>query len=219
MLCHVAKYSVHVAKYSVVKCLINVAKVQVLTIALQGEGRRSWRKTKKRMQQVHPLYSSPDLVAAPVESVVEFWSGGLSGTRPMRQVQLTSLTSLAICAPLRIPWIFQHFPDTPQFNLLGIMRLAISKLRCSMRSGGAFLTQKRGVGASSRLHRWSASSRPKRRSPNSRRSANRDLPFGGAAPLDRAPYGVVLTIFMRCVVTSTHGAGSNDGAQAIPHSP
>jgi hypothetical protein len=28
-----------------------------------------------------------------------------------------------------------------------------------------------------------------------------------------------LTIFMRCVVTSTHGAGSNDGAQAIPHSP
>jgi len=61
----------HVAKYSVVKCLINVAKVQVLTIALQGEGRRSWRKTKKRMQQVHPLYSSPDLVAAPVESVFE----------------------------------------------------------------------------------------------------------------------------------------------------
>ena len=71
MLCHVAKYSVHVAKYSVVKCLINVAKVQVLTIALQGYGRRSWRKTKKRMQQVHPLYSSPDLVAAPVESVFE----------------------------------------------------------------------------------------------------------------------------------------------------
>jgi hypothetical protein len=51
------------------------------------------------------------------------------------------------------------------------------------------------------------------------KSANRDLPFGGAAPLDRAPYGVVLTIFMRCVVTSTHGAGSNDGAQAIPHPP
>ena len=61
----------HIAKYSVVKCLKNVAKVQVLTIALQGEGLRSWRKTKKRMQQVHPLYSSPDLVAAPVESVVE----------------------------------------------------------------------------------------------------------------------------------------------------
>jgi Cys-rich four helix bundle protein (predicted Tat secretion target) len=28
-------------------------------------------QNKKRMQQVHPPYSSPDLVAAPVESVVE----------------------------------------------------------------------------------------------------------------------------------------------------
>ena len=36
----------HIAKYSVVKCLKNVAKVQVLTLALQGEGRRSRRKTK-----------------------------------------------------------------------------------------------------------------------------------------------------------------------------
>jgi hypothetical protein len=32
--------------------------------------RRAWRKTKKRMQHAHPLSSSPDLVAAPVESVV-----------------------------------------------------------------------------------------------------------------------------------------------------
>ena len=38
---------------------------------------------------MHPPYSSPDLVAAPVESVVEFWSGGLSGACPMRQEQLS----------------------------------------------------------------------------------------------------------------------------------
>jgi hypothetical protein len=50
-----------IAKYSVVKCLKNVAKVQVLTIALQGERLRSWRKTKKRMQQVHPLLFLPRL--------------------------------------------------------------------------------------------------------------------------------------------------------------
>ena len=46
------------------------------------------------MQQVHPLYSSPDLVAAPVESVVESGRAVLSGTRPMRQVQLTKLGNL-----------------------------------------------------------------------------------------------------------------------------
>jgi hypothetical protein len=33
--------------------------------------RRAWRETKKRMQQMHPPSSSPDLVAVPVESVVE----------------------------------------------------------------------------------------------------------------------------------------------------
>jgi hypothetical protein len=77
---------------------------------------------------VHPLYSSPDLVAAPVESVVE--SGRAFLVAHVLCVK-HSYPSLAICAPLRIPWcLFQHFPNTPRFNLLGIMRLAISKLKC-----------------------------------------------------------------------------------------
>ena len=39
-----------------------------MTLALEGEGRLS---RKKRMQQVHPFLFLPDLVAAPVKSVVE----------------------------------------------------------------------------------------------------------------------------------------------------
>jgi len=42
-----------------------------LILALEGERRLSWRKIKKRTQQVHPPFSSPDVLAAPVESVVE----------------------------------------------------------------------------------------------------------------------------------------------------
>ena len=40
-------------------------------LAFKDDGARSWGKTKKRMQHVHPPSSSPDLVVAPVESVVE----------------------------------------------------------------------------------------------------------------------------------------------------
>ena len=40
-------------------------------LAFKGDGARSWGKTKKRTHQVHPPSSSPDLVAASVESVVE----------------------------------------------------------------------------------------------------------------------------------------------------
>ena len=62
---------------------------------------------------MHPPYSSPDLVAAPVKSVVESGQGGLSGARPMRQEQL----SFAICARLSdfetidCPGLMRPFPD------------------------------------------------------------------------------------------------------------